>query len=201
MDGERLRATRLPGVLTQVARLQRSLKLNLEAAAASTAGQCAALEPNARALLRRLYDILLAPIAEWLSEYERLVIVPHGLLHQVPFAALHDGHGYLVERFEVATAPSASSLSFCLRPRARDTTRALVIAHSAGGALPGAIAEAGTVAELYPGETLLEEQVTLENLRRAVRDADIIHLATHCVARLDIPLFSDLRLADRPLAA
>jgi CHAT domain-containing protein len=119
----------------------------------------------------------------------------------VPFAALHDGQRYLVERFELATAPSASSLSFCLRSRGRDTTRALVVANGASGALPGAVAEARAVAELFPGESLLDEQVTLQNLRRNVPDADIIHLATHGVARLDMPLFSYLRLADGHLTA
>ncbi len=201
MDRAQLRVTRIPDALGQLARLQRLLKLNLEAAAAASASQRATLEPNARALLKRLYDLILAPIAEWASEYRRLIIIPHGPLHQVPFAALHDGQGYLVERFELATAPSASSLSFCLRPRGRATNHALVVAHSAGGALPGAVAEARAVAGLFPGESLLEEQVTLDNLRRGVRNADIVHLATHGVARLDVPLFSYLRLADGHLTA
>jgi CHAT domain-containing protein len=201
MDREQLRARRIPGALDQVVRLQRALRLNLEAAAAAPPQQRAALEPNARVLLQRLYDVVLAPIAEWSRNYERLVFLPHGTLHQLPFAALHDGHGYLVERFEVATAPSASSLSFCLRPRVRKSSRALVVANSADGALPGTLAEAHTVADLFPGECLLEEQVTLPNLRQRVRQADIIHLATHGVARLDMPLFSYLRLADGHLTA
>jgi len=201
LDRAQLRATRIPDALSTVARLQRVLKLNLEAAAAATAPQRTALEPNARALLHRLYVVLLAPSGECAEEYQRLIIVPHGLLHQVPFAALHNGQRYLEERFELATAPSASSLSFCLRPRARASSSALVVANSAGGALPGALAEARAVAALFPGETLLDEQVTLENLRRLVPDADIVHLATHGVARLDMPLFSYLRLADGHLTA
>lgn len=201
MDRAQLRVARIPDALGPLTRLQRTLKLNLEGAAAATPLQRAALEPNARALLKRLYHLILAPIAEWASEYQRLIVIPHGPLHHVPFAALHDGQGYLVERFELATAPSASSLSFCLRPRGRITSRALVVAHSAGGALPGAVAEARAVAGLFPGESLLEEQVTLDNLRRDVRNADIVHLATHGVARLDMPLFSYLRLADGHLTA
>jgi CHAT domain-containing protein len=201
MDRQHLRARRLPGALAQVTRVQRALKLNLDAAAASTPRQRKALEPNARVLLQRLYDLLLAPTAEWSSEYERLVIVPHGALHQVPFAALHDGRGYLVERFEVVTAPSASSLWFCLRPRSRHTSRALVVADNAGGALPGAVAEAQAVADLFSGECLLGDRVTLANVRQHAPEADIIHLATHGVARLDLPLFSYLRLADEHLSA
>ncbi len=57
------------------------------------------------------------------------------------------------------------------------------------------------MAELFPGDSLFDEEVTLENLRRHVPDADIIHLATHGVARLDMPLFSYLRLADGHLTA
>src|SRR5713101_2160144 len=60
---------------------------------------------------------------------------------------------------------------------------------------------ARAVAALFPGESLLDEQVTLENLRRLVPEADIVHLATHGVARLDMPLFSYLRLADGHLTA
>jgi CHAT domain-containing protein len=119
----------------------------------------------------------------------------------VPFAALHDGQGYLVERFEVSTAPSSSALSFCLRPRVRKSRRGLVVAHSADGVLPGAVAEALAVADLFPGDCLVEQQVTVPNLKAAAADADIIHLAMHGVARLDAPLFSYLRLADGHLTA
>jgi CHAT domain-containing protein len=41
----------------------------------------------------------------------------------------------------------------------------------------------------------------LTQFRQSARDADIIHLATHGVSRLDKPLFSYLRLADGHLTA
>jgi CHAT domain-containing protein len=200
VDKDSVRVQRIPGALPRLTRLEAALQLNLHAAA-STPGSRTALEPNARALLARLYDVLLRPVAEWVDGYERLVIVPHGLLHRVPFAALHDGEAYLIERFEVALAPSASSLTFCLRPRARHDQRALIAAHSAGGALPGAIAEAEAVARLYPAECLLEEQLTLGTLAERAKDADLLHIAAHGVSRLDAPLFSYLRLADGHLTA
>jgi CHAT domain-containing protein len=148
-----------------------------------------------------MYTAVLGPIATWLADYERLVVVPHGSLHRIPFAALHDGHGYLIERFEVALAPSASSLTFCLRPRARDGNRTLVVGNSADGALPGVVDEARAVAALCDGECLIEDEATVAELRQRAREADFIHLAAHGVSRLDAPLFSYLRLADGNLTA
>jgi len=200
MTRDSLRAQRIDGALPHVARLQRGLKLNVDAAT-RTPDMRASLEPNARALLQRLFTILLSPVADQLATCDRLIVVPHGPLHQIPFAALHDGGGYLVERFEVVVAPSASSLTFCLRARARQGERALVIAHSSDGALPGAIAEAEAVAAIYRTECVLEQQATLARLREGAREADLIHLATHGVSRLDAPLFSYLRLADGHLTA
>jgi CHAT domain-containing protein len=200
MTSESIRAQRIPEAVPGLARLQRGLQLNLDAATRAPDLR-ASLEPNARALLHRLYARLLGPVADQLARFDRLVVVPHGLLHQIPFAALHDGDGYLVERFEVVVAPSASSLTFCLRPRARHGERALVVAHSSDGALPGAIAEARAVSSIYQTECLLEDRATLACLKEGAREADLIHLATHGVSRLDAPLFSYLRLADGHLTA
>jgi CHAT domain-containing protein len=77
----------------------------------------------------------------------------------------------------------------------------LIGAHSADGALRGAVDEARAVASLYDGEYLFEEELTLEALRKSAREADLIHLAAHGVSRLDAPLFSYLRLADGHLTA
>ena len=48
---------------------------------------------------------------------------------------------------------------------------------------------------------LVEEELTLGELKRRARNADLIHLGAHGVARLDAPLFSYLRLADGHLTA
>jgi tetratricopeptide (TPR) repeat protein len=200
LDRQSLRAKRLSGAVRRLVLLEGPLQLNLNAAISEPEHRTV-LEPNARALLTRAYDVLLRPIADWLGAYDRLVIVPHGRLHQMPWAALHDGQGYLLERFELVAAPSASSLTFCLRPRSRRGRRLLIGAHSAGGTLPGALAEARAVASLYDGEALYEDELTLENLKRSSREVDLIHLATHGVSRLDAPLFSYLRLANGHLTA
>ena len=58
-------------------------------------------------LSRRLYETLMAKVEEKLpEEIERIVLVPHGSLYHLPFAALHDGDGYLCQRFAFSYLPS-----------------------------------------------------------------------------------------------
>jgi CHAT domain-containing protein len=195
MDRETLRVHRLDDAVARLVRLEAPLQLNLDAAIAHPHRRTV-LEPNARALLGRAYDVLMRPIERWLAAYERLIVVPHGRLQHLPFGALHDGERYLMERFEISTAPSASALSFCLRPRERETERMLIGANSAGGALPGAVEEARAVAAMYDATSLIEDELTLAALKVSAPHADLIHLAAHGIARTDAPLFSYLRLAD-----
>src|SRR5207249_4794788 len=59
---------------------------------------------------RDLYVTLLREIPE-ISKKERLVIVPDGRLHLLPFDAMVDGSGrYLVSSHTITYAPSATSL-------------------------------------------------------------------------------------------
>lgn len=75
-----------------------------------------------RGLGRQLYDVLLRPIEEHLwhndmKSLRRLVIVPHGILHRLPFSALFDGSTYLVEKLPTTQVPSASVFSRCCEAR------------------------------------------------------------------------------------
>ena len=51
--------------------------------------------------LKNLYQELIAPIRHRLTS-KHLVFVQHGLLHYVPFHALHDGESYLIDNFSVS---------------------------------------------------------------------------------------------------
>ncbi|NIN65132.1 MAG: CHAT domain-containing protein, partial [Anaerolineae bacterium] len=48
---------------------------------------------NLQGLLGRLYTALVLPLADRLAPFERLIVVPHGPLHYLPFHALYDGQG------------------------------------------------------------------------------------------------------------
>ena len=155
----------------------------------------AALERSARAALADLYDRLVRPLADDLDS-EQLIIVPYGPLHGAPFHALYDGQSYLIERYEISYAPSATVMARCeARPR-RPLEQALVVGVPDAG-IPYVTQEAETVAALFPGARLLQgQEATMPALRAAAPGRDLLHLACHGMFRADNPLFSALRLGD-----
>ncbi|TAN47049.1 MAG: CHAT domain-containing protein [Methylococcaceae bacterium] len=58
-------------------------------------------------LAQRLHGWLLAPLRDTLERQriDTLVVVPDGVLRALPFAALHDGRHYAIERYAIATSP------------------------------------------------------------------------------------------------
>ena len=150
--------------------------------------------------LGELYDLLLSPLEERLGD-RRLVVVPHRMLHYVPFHALYDGREYLIERREVCYAPSAGVLLHCLSRPAPQMRRALLCGVP-DQQIPRVRDEVLALAPLFrESVTLLDEQATLSAVREQARAADVLHLACHGKFRHDSPLFSSLRLADGWLTA
>jgi CHAT domain-containing protein len=200
VDRAGVRGEALPCALPEIERLLRALRLNLDATQRSRPDDRVRLADQARAALQRLCERLLGDL-DGLSAYDSLVIVPHGLLHYLPFHALHDGERYLVERFTISYAPSAAIYGIC-RARARRRARrgrALVLAHSAGGQLPFAVEEAGAVAGVLGVDARTGAAATRALLAGEGRQADLIHVAAHGIFRHDAPLFSHVELADGPL--
>ena len=66
----------------------------------------------ARSHLHELYEEVLAPLRGHLRG-GHLVIVPHGVLHYLPFHALFDGERYMIDSFTVSYAPSAGIFALC----------------------------------------------------------------------------------------
>jgi CHAT domain-containing protein/tetratricopeptide (TPR) repeat protein len=62
--------------------------------------------------LAKLYTLIFAPLENRLSG-EKIIIIPHGLLHYLPFHALRSAEQYLVDRYEISYAPSAYVLKIC----------------------------------------------------------------------------------------
>src|SRR5690606_11247967 len=63
----------------------------------------ARLRRDTDVLLERLYQMLIAPVESMLEGKTRLLVVPSGDLHSVPFAALLNDGEYLVDRISIAT--------------------------------------------------------------------------------------------------
>lgn len=58
---------------------------------------------------RDIYDGLIAPITDIFQKH-RLIISPDGILHSIPFEALRDQNGFLVQSKVISYTPSASVL-------------------------------------------------------------------------------------------
>lgn len=150
-----------------------------------------------RAVLGEIYRLLVAPLAADLWA-ERLLLIPHGALHQIPLHSLWDGQGYLLERFECSYAPSAS---LATHNRRRQTTQPGAYHSWAGlaltdSAIPAARREVEQAARHFDESQLfVDGDASLDGLRAASR-ADVLHLATHGLFRPDNPFFSALKLAD-----
>ena len=148
----------------------------------------------ARRILQRLYGLLIEPLALHRRGRQRLVIVPYGALHYLPFHLLHDGSAYLIEQHEVVILPAAS---LAAQPSPKRRPGALILAHSWEGRLPYTLAEAQLVQRLFGGTLRAEEAA-----RRAALQAQpiqILHIAAHGQHRLDQPDLSYLHLADGQL--
>ncbi|MBA3530569.1 MAG: CHAT domain-containing protein [Ardenticatenales bacterium] len=169
------------------------------------------LQQSTQRVLAGLYNELIAPLEPLLDlaseagATQQVAIVPHGVLHQVPFHALHDGQQALLDRWEISYAPSVTVLALCQRRVRRRGGRAVVVGVP-DALIPAVRAEAETVAQqLTEGgrETvcLVEEQATLSAISALVPGCDILHLACHGLFRADNPMFSSLKLHDGWLTA
>lgn len=208
---ETLEVRLLPANLVKIQQLLQLLQLNFGSVAGmlrqkTTGKQVAHLIANAQNLLRQLYDLLIAPINDRLADGHhpgrspQVIIVPHGLLHYVPFHALYDGRSYVLEHYEVSYLPNASLLRYKTASGLRTgQLPAIAFGYSNHGQLPYAVEEALAVAARLDGQAFVEEQATLAHLRQAAARCTVLHLAAHGDFRPDNPLFSSLTLADGQL--
>ncbi len=154
----------------------------------------AQIQEATRAHLAELHAELLVPVADLLEGAEHLVVVPHGSLHYLPFHALHDGEGYVIDRFTVSYAPSASVFALCCAREAAPGQGSLILGIP-DRLTPNILAEVRAVAATLPGaELLLGEEATEERLRAAGPGARLVHIATHGFFRQDNPMFSAIQL-------
>jgi len=148
---------------------------------------------------RRLYDRLLAPVPGVLDR-PRLVIVSHGPLHYLPFAALHDGSRFLAERATLTFLPSAGVRRFLAARQPAAARSLLLLGNPDLGDkafdLPGADAEARAIRGIWPDSTvLLRKAATKSALTRAGGLFRVIHVAAHGEFVAEQPLASRLLLA------
>jgi CHAT domain-containing protein len=168
-----------------------------------------------------LYEALIAPLKEYLPSAStepgmlpHLAIIPHNVLHYLPFAALTDGERYLVEDYTLSYLPNASILQFIQptspppggteggtplilgNPATGDyDAAAIVTERDELGNLRFAEQEAQAIAALYETDALIREAATESVVRERAGASHILHLAAHGVYNPVAPLYSLIVLA------
>jgi CHAT domain-containing protein/tetratricopeptide (TPR) repeat protein len=147
------------------------------------------------------YNALVAPVRGSITT-NRVLFVPFGILHYVPFSALHDGNVFLIESFSIRQVPSLSALTVAERNRANGAG-SLIIGNPArpgdAPSLPSAQLEAERVSRLLPGPVvLIGPAATLAAFRQDAPGKAYLHIASHGQFDAQNPLGSRLLLAPDP---
>lgn len=147
-----------------------------------------------------LHEDLIAPVkrAGLLKGVRRIVIVPHGMLAQVPYAGLQDAgpKTFFIEEFDIGEAPSSAAL-VALRQRSSTVSHAgsIVALAPFGRELPGTAREVAMIGAVGKSSRVwLNAKATEGGLRRELGGGRMIHVATHGVLNHLNPMFSRIEL-------
>lgn len=155
--------------------------------------------------VHELAAILVEPAARVIDASRRLIIVPYGPLHGLPFQVLPLGRRSLGDTHVLSYLPAAALLHGVQIDEPLATRRALIVGDPAFDAdaqpalarLPGAMVEAGAIARTYGASALIGRDAAEPTIRRELAVCDLVHLAAH--GRLDpvAPSDSSIVLAGR----
>jgi CHAT domain-containing protein len=152
--------------------------------------------PNSPEKLRQLYDFLIAPIADQLptDPQQRVIFIPQRQLFLVPFPALLNPAGQpLIDQHTILTAPSIQALELMSQRSPRSQMSPLIVGNptmptiltqastspESLSSLPGAEAEATTIAHQLNSVALTGAQAKRSIVLQRMPQASLIHLATH----------------------
>ena len=153
---------------------------------------------DAEPVLAGLSSWLLAPASGAWDGVQRLIIVPHGALAYLPFAALTTGGGtYVIQHYSLVHLPAASFTA-----RATDGTATAVSDFRVTALaplprqLPASVLEVRAVERAHRRTRVLVGRRAAESsLRQTLRSPGITHVASHGVLNTVNPLFSRIELA------
>jgi filamentous hemagglutinin family protein len=154
---------------------------------------------------QKMYKLILEPLEADLQRQgiQNLVYIMDSKLRSTPLAALHDGQGFVIERYSFGLMPSLALTN----TRYKDLTKLKVLAMGADTfteqkPLPAVPVELSTIADkLWEGKSFLNQDFTLKNLKavRSEQPYGILHLATHAEFLPGKPSNSYIQLWDTKL--
>jgi CHAT domain-containing protein/uncharacterized protein HemY len=147
--------------------------------------------------LKRLYELFITPLEPYLKT-RQIGIIPHNVLHYLPFAALTNGQRYFGEQHLLFYLPSASVLPFIQQKRKPVPKSLLALSQGQAEGFPllqYANKTAEEVAALYDSTALTGTAATETAFRARASSSDIIFIAAHGKLSSINPLFSRIVLA------
>jgi CHAT domain-containing protein len=154
---------------------------------------------------QQLYKWTIAPLEADLQAQgiNTLMFCVGGGLRTVPFAALHDGNQFLIEKYSFSRIPAFKLTNMVYA----DLRKSSVLAMGASefkdkNPLPAVPVELSTITkDLWQGNSFLNQDFTIANLesQRASQPYQIIHLATHAEFQPGDPSNSYIQFWDQRL--
>jgi len=162
--------------------------------------------------LHKAYTAFFRPLEESLRGANKVIVVPHGSLHHLPFAALVVGRDpgfaegretprprFLVEEYGLAVLPSASLLPYVRKKNPASFSSSIVFADALYPVewprLAETASEAKAIKRLLPACKVYKRKTATETrLLQEGADFDVIHLATHGELNVSDPLSSQVLL-------
>ncbi|MGV0961068.1 MAG: tetratricopeptide repeat protein [Limnohabitans sp.] len=148
-------------------------------------------DPKANTLpaAQALYQLLLAPVEKDLEQVgaKNIMLSLDGVLRYLPFAALHDGKEYLVQRWNMPmyTSVTKDKLRDAVTPQWQAAGLGLTRAVGEFKALPAVKAEMSSIFKtsgsgVLPGEIYLDEAFDAKRLKDvSQRKFQLLHVASH----------------------
>lgn len=140
-------------------------------------------------MLTYLYNLLIKPVRDLLGK--TIVIVPHGVLHLLPFQALK-GNKYIIDDFTISFAQSASSLKYLRSSR----SEGVLIVGNPTEDLDYSEKEAIKIAEYFNVKPILGLKAKKEKIIGNIGAKRILHFACHGKFDQSNPNFSGIVLND-----
>ncbi|MCL4298813.1 MAG: CHAT domain-containing protein [Anaerolineae bacterium] len=149
--------------------------------------------------LQHLYHWLIEPLKPYI-DVPIIGIIPHNVLHYLPFTALSDGEHYLSDDYTLFTLPSASVLRFIREKRKPNPNTILALGNPTVDEpgltnLKSAEQEVNMIASLYGIRALVGNAATESAVWSQANKVGILHLAAHGTFNPYNPLFSAIHLA------
>ncbi|MBK9391405.1 MAG: CHAT domain-containing protein, partial [Bacteroidetes bacterium] len=157
------------------------------------------IDKDATKGLKELFSILVSPVEEDLKGIDKLVIIPNGSLHFIPFQALINAKGeYIVNKFNITYSPSASVYALYADKQVKKGSRFMGMALgdiSVGNnvGLPGTEDELKKILPLFSDKlSALGPKSTETFAKKSAGEFNFIHFATHGIYNYRQPLYSFL---------